>query len=94
MSDIIFAGICIAAAAIIIIYHFTRRNRWGSIISSTLTGVSALCLLSHFGSRFGTDITLNVFNIFGSVILGVPFLLCNVFSVMYVLHIFPCKIII
>ena len=78
MAEIFFTGICIAAAAIMTVYHLTRRNKLGSIAGSALTGLTALCILSHFGERFGTDIPLNPFNIAGSSILGVPFLICEV----------------
>ena len=42
------------------------------------TGFIALVLVNKYGFMIGADIPLNTFNICGSAVLGVPFVVCLV----------------
>lgn len=76
--EIVFAAICAAALLIMIVYYRKSRRRTARIMTGTLTGLAALFLLSHYSYIAGMDIYLNIFNVCGSAVLGVPFVLCLV----------------
>ena len=67
--DIIFITMCCVTVMIMIIYYSRRENKILSVIFGAFTGVVALFILN----RFNEEIPLNIFNISGSVVLGVPY---------------------
>lgn len=77
-NDTIFWLICAAAAVIMIIYYSKCRRKLAAFLFGALTGLAALILLNKYGSYFETPMPLNIFNVCGSVILGVPFVICLV----------------
>lgn len=64
---------CAAVVLIMFIYYSRRQKRLASVILGTVTGVAALVLVNKFGYIIGADLPLNLFNICGSTVLGVPF---------------------
>ena len=77
-ADVIFRIACAAVILIMLIYHLKRRKRILSIITGAATGLAALILLNKFGNYAGIDISLNTFNLVGSSVLGVPFVIALV----------------
>ena len=45
-------------------------------VGDSLTGLVALFLINKYGVFIGADIPVNIFNLSGSIILGVPFVIC------------------
>ncbi len=78
MGKIIFWSLCGTALLVMIIYYATRLKRLKTVIYGVVTGIVSLLLVNYFGRRFGTDLPLNIFNVSGSIILGVPFVICMV----------------
>lgn len=72
-ADTIFTFLCIAVTAIIIVYYLKREKKLISVLTGTITGIASLFIINRYGSFFSFEIHLNLFNIIGSVILGVPF---------------------
>ncbi|MBQ1463488.1 MAG: pro-sigmaK processing inhibitor BofA family protein [Ruminococcus sp.] len=77
-TDTIFGLVCGLAAAAVIIYYSRQKKRLSHVLFGTMTGLAALCLVSHFGGYFGAALPLNPFNVCGSALLGVPFVVCMV----------------
>ncbi len=75
-TDIIFTAICAMAVLIMAVYYTSRKRRLRCILSGTLTGLVALFLINKYGVFIGADIPVNIFNLSGSIILGVPFVIC------------------
>lgn len=73
MTDIIFYLICGGAAVIMAVYYLRRRHRLASALFGCFSGISALLLMNFFGGAFGVQLSLNVFNVCGSLVLGAPF---------------------
>ncbi|MDE6035545.1 MAG: pro-sigmaK processing inhibitor BofA family protein [Ruminococcus sp.] len=67
--DIIFIIICCVTVIIMLLYYSRRENKVTSVIFGAFTGIIALFILN----RFNTDIPLNIFNLGGSAVLGVPY---------------------
>ena len=67
--DIIFIIICCVSIIIMLIYYSRRESKMLSVIFGAFTGIIALFILN----KFNTDIPLNIFNLSGSAVLGVPF---------------------
>lgn len=74
----LFYLICSAAAFIMVIYYLRRKKKLTSVFFGAITGAAALIAVNKFGDIIGTDIPLNAFNLTGSCILGVPFVICLV----------------
>ncbi len=72
-ADTIFIFLCIAVTAIIIVYYLKREKKLIYVLTGALTGSAALFIINRYGTVFSLEINLNLFNIIGSVILGVPF---------------------
>ena len=72
-TDLIFALICIVVVLIMLIYYMKRERKVLSFIFGAFTGAAALFILNKYGGFIGADIPLNLFNICGSTVLGVPF---------------------
>lgn len=69
----IFSIICGIAILVMVVYYIRRKRKVRSLLFGALTGAAALILVNKYGDLIGTDIPLSVFNITGSCILGVPF---------------------
>lgn len=77
-AENIFKAVCIAAAGIMLIYYIKRERKILSFLFGALTGAAALIILNKYGGLIGAEIPLNIFNVGGSVVLGVPFVICLV----------------
>ncbi len=71
--EMLFKALCGIVVFIMIIYYFRRQKKLLSFIIGAFTGGAALFIVNKYGSLIGANIPLNLFNILGSVILGVPF---------------------
>ncbi len=78
MIKIIFGSMCAVAVLAMTIYYITRLKRGRTFIYGALTGFISLLLLNMFGNRLGIIMPLNIFNVSGSILLGVPFVICMV----------------
>lgn len=77
-AENIFKAVCIAAAGIMLIYYIKRERKILSFLFGAVTGAAALIILNKYGGLIGAEIPLNIFNVGGSVVLGVPFVICLV----------------
>lgn len=77
-ADNIFKIVCAAVIIIMLIYYIKRERKILSMLFGALTGAAALIILNKYGGVIGVDIPLNLFNLSGSVVLGVPFVICLV----------------
>ncbi len=77
-SENIFAAICILTVLIMVIYYIKRERKLLSFLFGAVTGTAALILLNKYGVFIGIDVPLNIFNVSGSAVLGVPFVICLV----------------
>ncbi|MBQ8180716.1 MAG: pro-sigmaK processing inhibitor BofA family protein [Ruminococcus sp.] len=78
MVKIIFWSLCCASVVVMMIYYATRLKRLKTVIYGVATGIISLLLINYFGEMIGTSLPLNLFNVSGSIILGVPFVICMV----------------
>lgn len=78
MVKIIFWSLCAVAVIAMTVYYVTRLKRWRTFVYGALTGFVSLILLNIFGNGLGITMPLNIFNVSGSIILGVPFVICMV----------------
>ena len=72
-TDLIFMLICGTVVLIMLIYYMKRERKILSFVFGAFTGMVALFIINKYGSAFGADIPLNIFNLSGSAVLGVPF---------------------
>ncbi|MDE5583901.1 MAG: pro-sigmaK processing inhibitor BofA family protein [Ruminococcus sp.] len=72
-ANLIFWLICAVAVIVMIFYYMNRERRLLSLLFGAFTGFTALILLNKYGTAIGAEIPLNIFNISGSAVLGVPF---------------------
>jgi len=56
-----------------LITYISRRKRLLSFIFGSAGGIIALFLVCRYGSEIGINIPMNIFNLCGSGILGIPF---------------------
>ena len=56
-----------------VIYYLRNRRNIASFIAGTVSGIVSLFLLEKVSDLFSLNIPLNLFNIAGSLILGVPY---------------------
>lgn len=77
-TDILFAAVCTVAVLIMVIYYLKCKKRLRALIFGAMTGLAALFILNKFGGNFDTRLPLNAFNLAGSAVLGVPFVICMV----------------
>lgn len=73
--EMIFRIICVAAVLVMVIYYVRRKRRILSLLTGAITGFAALVLINKYGGLAGISISLNTFNISGSTVLGVPFVI-------------------
>ena len=71
--NMIFAAICGAVTLIMAIYYLCRERSVKTMMFGALTGGTALLILNQYGSMFSLSLPLNAFNVAGSTVLGVPF---------------------
>ncbi len=74
----IFYSICAVTVLIMLIYYMKRERKILSLIFGALTGLAALVILNKYGVYIGVKVPLNLFNVGGSAVLGVPFVICLV----------------
>lgn len=74
-TETIFRIICGVVAAIMMIYYFRREKKLLSMIVGAVTGGAALFIVDKYGGLIGVDVPLNLFNVLGSAVLGVPFVI-------------------
>ncbi len=72
-TDLIFLLMCGIAVLVMLVYYSRRDRKILSFIFGAFTGMVALFILNKYGGAIGADIPLNVFNVSGSAVLGVPF---------------------
>lgn len=72
MNDMIYKGIWVVSAIIMIIYYARRKHTVRSALSGMLSGGAALLLLHYFGDNLGYAPPVNLFNTAVSLVLGVP----------------------
>ena len=77
-TETLFYLICVVAVLIMLEYFRRRKRKIISFTFGAVTGFIALVLVNKYGFVIGADIPLNTFNICGSAILGVPFVVCLV----------------
>ena len=71
--EMLFKILCGIVVVIMMIYYFRRQRKLLSFIIGAFTGGAALFIVNKYGTLIGANIPLNLFNILGSLILGVPF---------------------
>ena len=69
----LFYFICGVTAVIMIIYYIRRKRRLLSAFFGMFTGFAALLAVNCFGGYIGVELPLNLFNVCGSAVLGIPF---------------------
>lgn len=74
-TDLIFTLICTGVVLIMLVYYMRRERKILSFAFGAFTGAAALFILNKYGGFIGADIPLNLFNVSGSAILGVPFVI-------------------
>ena len=74
-TEVIFTAVCAVLTIIIIIYYSKRPNRVLSVLFGTFTGIASLLLLSRYGRTIGLEAMLNPFNLAGSAVLGIPYVI-------------------
>lgn len=73
--EMIFGVACAFVVLTMLIYYMKRKKRIISILTGAITGFAALVIINKYGGLAGINISLNVFNIAGSSVLGVPFVI-------------------
>ena len=69
----IFCIICGMIILVMLVTYIKRKHKILSFIFGSLSGMTALFLLCRYGSFIGAEVPLNFFNLCGSGILGIPF---------------------
>lgn len=72
-SQKIFFTICGFVFLIMLVTYIKKKHRILSFIFGSLSGITALFLLCRYGSEIGAEVPMNFFNLCGSGILGIPF---------------------
>lgn len=72
-SQKIFFIICGFVFLIMLVTYIKKKHRILSFIFGSLSGMTALFLLCKYGSGIGAEVPMNFFNLCGSGILGIPF---------------------
>lgn len=77
-AEMIFKFVCGAVSVIMMIYYLRREKKVFSVLFGALTGIAALTIVNKYGGMLDIEIPLNLFNVGGSAVLGVPFVICLV----------------
>lgn len=72
-TDLIFGLLCTVVVLVMLVYYMRRERKVLSFVFGAFTGAVALFILNKYGGFIGADIPLNLFNVSGSTVLGVPF---------------------
>ena len=72
-TDLIFGLLCTVVVLVMLVYYMRRERKVLSFVFGAFTGVVALFILNKYGGFIGADIPLNLINVSGSTVLGVPF---------------------
>lgn len=72
-TDLIFGLICTVIILVMLVYYMRRDRKILSFVFGSFTGMVALFILNKYGGAIGAEIPLNIFNVGGSAVLGVPF---------------------
>ncbi len=72
-TDLIFWSMCAVVVIVMMIYYSRRERKILSFIFGAFTGMTALFILNRYGGVIGAEIPINIFNVSGSAVLGVPF---------------------
>ncbi len=72
-AEQLFYVVCAVTAVIMFIYYIRRKKRIISAFFGVFSGFAALLLVNYFGFYIDTELPLNLFNVCGSMILGIPF---------------------
>lgn len=75
-TELIFSAVCAVIIIIMAVYYSKRPNRCISVIFGVFTGVASMMALCSFGSIIGVKAVLNIFNLVGSAVLGMPYVAC------------------
>ena len=60
---------------IVFVYYMRRKRKLLSLIIGGISGFAALLLLNHFGGMIEYKPPLNLFNVCGSTVLGIPYVI-------------------
>ena len=74
-TETIFKLLCGAVVTIMLIYYLRREKKLMSVLTGVVTGGAALFIVNKYGAFIGADVPLNLFNVLGSAVLGVPFVI-------------------
>lgn len=77
-SEMIFKAACAVVSVIMLIYYLRREKKVFSVLFGALTGIAALTIVNKYGGMLDIEIPLNMFNVGGSIVLGIPFVVCLV----------------
>lgn len=77
-TEMIFRLICGAVGLIMFVYYLRRERKIASLMYGAVTGLAALFLLNKYGCYIGAELPLDLFDLCGSAVLGVPFVVCLV----------------
>ncbi len=77
-TETIFRILCGTVAAIMLIYYLRREKKLLSMLTGALTGIAALFIVNKYGGLIGIEVPLNLFDLLGSAVLGVPFVVFTV----------------
>lgn len=72
-TDLVFGAVCTVIVLTMLIYYMRRERKILSFVFGAFTGMTALFILNRYGGAIGAEIPLNIFNVGGSAVLGVPF---------------------
>lgn len=72
-AEQLFYVVCGVTAVIMFIYYIRRKRRLVSAFFGVFSGFAALLLVNRFGGYIGAELPLNLFNLCGSMVLGIPF---------------------
>lgn len=72
-AEQLFYVVCAVTAVIMFIYYIRRKRRLLSAFFGVFSGLAALLLVNRFGVYIDAELPLNLFNICGSMVLGIPF---------------------
>lgn len=72
-AEQLFYVLCGVTMVIMFIYYIRRKRRLSSAFFGVFSGFVTLLLVNRFGGCIGAELPLNLFNLCGSMVLGIPF---------------------
>lgn len=76
----IFAAVCAAAVLVMALYYIIHGRSLPELLKGSLSGIAALVILNRFSGELAVCAPLNAFNVSGSAVLGVPYVIILVVS--------------